>query len=59
MMARCWWLTSVILAIQEAEIRKMEVQGLPRISSRDPISKIPNTKKGWWSGSSGTCLAKD
>jgi hypothetical protein len=19
-------------------------------SSRDPISKIPNTKKGWWSG---------
>jgi hypothetical protein len=22
-------------------------------SSQDPISKIPNTKQGWWSGSSG------
>jgi hypothetical protein len=21
-------------------------------SSEDPISKIPNTKQGWWSGSS-------
>jgi hypothetical protein len=29
-------------------------------SSKDPISKIPNTKKGWWSGLSGkysACLA--
>jgi hypothetical protein len=23
-------------------------------SSRDPFSKIPNTKQGWWSGSSGS-----
>jgi hypothetical protein len=22
-------------------------------SSQDPLSKIPSTKKGWWSGSSG------
>jgi hypothetical protein len=22
-------------------------------NSQDPISKIPNAKKGWWSGSSG------
>jgi hypothetical protein len=25
----CWWLTSVILATQEAEIRRMMVQSLP------------------------------
>jgi hypothetical protein len=25
--ARCWWYTSVILATQEAEIRRIEVQG--------------------------------
>jgi hypothetical protein len=23
-------------------------------SSQDPISKMPNTKKGWWSSSSGS-----
>jgi hypothetical protein len=26
-------------------------------SSRDPISKLPNTKKGWQSGSSGRAPA--
>jgi hypothetical protein len=26
-------------------------------SSWDPILKIPNTKKGWWSGSSGKSLS--
>jgi hypothetical protein len=36
----------VILATQEAEIRKMVIQSQPRqISSQDPISKIPNTKR--------------
>jgi hypothetical protein len=25
--ARCWWLTPVILATQEGEIRRIEVQG--------------------------------
>jgi hypothetical protein len=35
--------------------RDQEDQGLKPAwenSLRDPISKIPNTKKGWWSGSS-------
>jgi hypothetical protein len=46
----------VILAIQEAEIRRMAVQSQPQAnSSLDPISKKkkkqPITKKGWWSGS--------
>jgi hypothetical protein len=38
---------SVILATQEAEIRKIEVQSQPgEIFPRDRISKIPTTKKG-------------
>jgi hypothetical protein len=28
--ARCWWLTPIILAIQEAEIRRIVVQSQPR-----------------------------
>jgi hypothetical protein len=35
------WLMPVILATQEAEIRRIKVASL---SSRDPISKQPNTK---------------
>jgi hypothetical protein len=27
--AGCWWFTPIILAIQEAEIRKIEVQSQP------------------------------
>jgi hypothetical protein len=27
-------------------------------SSQDPILKKPNTKKGWWSGSSGKYLSR-
>jgi hypothetical protein len=42
----------VILATQEAEIRRMAVQRQPQAnSSRDPISKKPFTEKGWWSDS--------
>jgi hypothetical protein len=41
---------SVILATQEAEIRSIAVQSQPRQSLRDPISKKPFTKKGWWAG---------
>jgi hypothetical protein len=41
-----WRLTPVILATQEAEIRRIEVRRQPWAnSSRDPITKIPNTKK--------------
>jgi hypothetical protein len=47
-----WWLTSVILATQEAEIRKIAVQSQTQANSlRDPISRTPFTKKGWWTGS--------
>jgi hypothetical protein len=40
-----WWLTPVILATQEGEIRRLMAQSQPRKSLRDPISKIPNTKR--------------
>jgi hypothetical protein len=45
--ARPWWLTPVILAIQEAEIRKIIVQSQPgQIVLRDPILKNPSQKIG-------------
>jgi hypothetical protein len=51
--ARNWWLTPIILATQEAESRRIKFQSQPEAnSSRDPISKISNTKKGWRTGSS-------
>jgi hypothetical protein len=52
--AQCQWLTSVILATQQAEIRRIEVRSQPpakKLILGNPISKIPNMKKGWWSGS--------
>jgi hypothetical protein len=46
-LTRCWWLTPVILALLEEEIRKIMVGSQPLAnSSRDPISKIPNIRKG-------------
>jgi hypothetical protein len=46
-MARHQWLVPVILATQEAEIRKIMVQKVsPANSFQDPILKIPNTKRG-------------
>jgi hypothetical protein len=36
----------VILAIQEAKIRKISVQSQPG-KKGVPISKAPNTEKGW------------
>jgi predicted secreted acid phosphatase len=45
--ARCWWLTPVILATQDAEIRRIQVQSQPMANmSEDPILKIPSKKKG-------------
>jgi hypothetical protein len=41
--AGCQWLTPVIPATQELEIRKVAVQSQPWVnSSQDPISKKPN-----------------
>jgi hypothetical protein len=50
--AWCQWFIPVILATQEAEIRRIMVHRQPReIVPRDPISKKPIKKNGWWSGS--------
>jgi hypothetical protein len=43
----------VILATQEAEIRRIAVQSQPKQIVCETTSKNPITKKGWWSGS--TC----
>jgi hypothetical protein len=46
--ARCRWLTPVILATQEAEIRRIVVQGQSgQTVCQDPILKKPITKQGW------------
>jgi hypothetical protein len=47
LLVRCPWITHIILAAQEAEIRRIMVQ------SHD-ISKIPSTEEGWWNGSTGS-----
>jgi hypothetical protein len=45
--AECWWLTSVILATQEAEIRRITVQSQPgQIVPQDPVSKKTHHNKG-------------
>jgi hypothetical protein len=50
--ARHWWLMSVILATQEAEIRRIPKSKSAQGNSLwDPISeKKTITKDGWWSG---------
>jgi hypothetical protein len=48
----CQWLTPVILATQEAEIRRIIVWSQPgKIVCKTLSQKKPITKKGWWSGS--------
>jgi hypothetical protein len=45
--ARHWWLTPVILATQEAEIRRIEVRSQPRQIVQEILSqKKPLAKKG-------------
>jgi hypothetical protein len=44
--AWCQWLAPIILAPQEAELKRIKVQSQPRAnSSRDPIYKILNIKR--------------
>jgi hypothetical protein len=47
-----WWLMPVIPGMQEAEIRRTEVQNQPgQIVCETPIWKMLNTKKDWPRGS--------
>jgi hypothetical protein len=55
----CWWLTPVILATQEAEIRRVMVQSQCwQIAHETLCRKKSNTVKGWWSDSSGRASAE-
>jgi hypothetical protein len=49
--ARCQWLTPIILATQEAEIRRILVQSQAGQIVQDPVLKKPITKKVWWNDS--------
>jgi hypothetical protein len=45
-MAQCWWLTTVILVTQEAEIRRIPVQSHPRQIVHETLSqKNPSQKR--------------
>jgi hypothetical protein len=44
-MARYWWLTPVIQATQEAEIRRIEVQSQPRQILCDTLSRKHHLQK--------------
>jgi hypothetical protein len=49
---------SVILATQEAEIRRIKVQSQPgQIANKTLSQKYPTQKKGWQSGSNAECEA--
>jgi hypothetical protein len=43
--ARCRWLTPIIPATQEAEIRRIVVQGLPGQNESETLSQIYPTQK--------------
>jgi hypothetical protein len=48
MLARQRWLTPIILATQEAEIRRITVQCQPREKVHKTPSQKKLTKKCWW-----------
>jgi hypothetical protein len=49
-----WWLAPIILATQEAEIRRITVPSHPWQIVHETLSqKYSTPKRGWWSGSSG------
>jgi hypothetical protein len=43
---RCWWLTPVILATQEAEIKRIKIQSQPQQIVLKTVSKKNHHKKG-------------
>jgi hypothetical protein len=51
LLARCQWLTPVILATQEAETGGSQFKASEGKYFVRPHSKKLITKKGWWSGS--------
>jgi hypothetical protein len=53
------WLAPVTLTNQEAEIRTLSLEANPGKVVRKSLSlkRKPNTKKGWWSDSSGRAPA--
>jgi hypothetical protein len=49
-----WWLTTIILATHEAEIRRIAVLGQPEQIIHETLSQKKIIKKGWWISS--TCM---
>jgi hypothetical protein len=55
--AECWWLMPVILATQEAEIRRIAVRSQPRQKSVRPYPKTtPSKKEKLRNGQSYYCI---
>jgi hypothetical protein len=48
--ARCWWLMLIILATQEADIRRITVLSHPGQIVHETLAQKYSTQKGWQSG---------